>query len=424
MTKIIIPHYGNGLNRGSAALLSSRIRILKEYIPNSKFTIFAYNPELDPGIDKDFIKNNEIKFYEVLFKIERSPKIIWQLISIFSKLILWPVICKLKLNFIIRDERFNELAKADIIISTGGDVLTEDYGTLSYIFHMLNLFYGLLFKIPVVVCAESIGPFKKKINQVIANYLFNKASLITLRENISKKHLDDLMINKPPIFITNDFAFLLEPASNDRIQSILLEHGIKTRSKPLIGISLSKIISHYGFLNTTDDNEKYLKYIQLMAQVIDYLTTEFNSNVILVPHVMEPKNDDRDVNKDVYKLVTNKNSCKMLEKEYTAEELKGIISKCDIFIGSRMHSTIASTSTIVPTVAIAYSHKTHGIIGGLLKQEKYVIDIKDLTYQNLITVIDDIWNNKDNVKRSLESEMLEIKEKSLVNAILIQNYTK
>lgn len=41
-----------------------------------------------------------------------------------------------------------------------------------------------------------------------------------------------------------------------------------------------------------------------------------------------------------------------------------------------MHATISSTSMLVPTIAIAYSHKIPGVIGEVLGNE-YIIDIRD-----------------------------------------------
>lgn len=417
MTNIIIPNYGNGLNRGAAALLSSRIKAIKRYIPDSRFSVFSFSPELYMGIDEDFIKRNNVTIYKVAFSTNGYKDAIFSVL----RLIIWGIAYRFKIDFLVKDERFKEYSNADIIISTGGDVLTEDYGSLSYLVTLFNVFVGLLFGAKIVIYAESIGPFKNRWNKMISKILFNKAMLITVRENISHKNLCNINVGKPPIFVTTDSAFLLDPAPEERVTSLMYENGININANPLIGFSLSKIISDYGFPNIQNKNEKYQKYIQITANVIDTLITQFNSTVILIPHVTEPINDDRKVNADVYKLIKNKTSCKLLETECTAEETKGIIGRCELFIGSRMHSTIASTSMLVPTIAIAYSHKTHGIIGELLKQEEYVIDIKEFHYEKIITTIYKLWDKKENVKEQLQKEIPLIKENSLLTAKLVHD---
>lgn len=422
MAKIIISNYGNGLNRGAAALLSSRINAIKEQIPNSEFTVFSFNPKLDPGIDKNFITGNNIKFYEVVFGIRLSPMYCYKTVSSVMRILIWRIAYKFRFEKFIRDERFREYANADFAISIGGDVLTEDYGSISFISHIINVFFGLIFDVPIVIFAESVGPFKKKTNKVIANFLFNRSTLITVREEISKRNLHDIGVNKIPIYVTNDSAFLLQPSSFEYVKELLHENNISLNHKPIIGISLSKIISYYGFPHINDKNEKYLLYIETMAKVIDYLISEFDSMVILIPHVIEaPLNDDRTVNEDTYKLVNNIHFCKLLDEEYSAEDLKGVIGICDMFIGSRMHATIASTSMLVPTIAIAYSHKTHGIIGGLLKQEEYVIDIKNMEYESLISVVNNLWNNREIVRQNLKYEITRVKAQSLLTVELIKN---
>lgn len=421
MVKVIIPNFGNGLNKGAAALLSSRIKTLKKDVPDSEFTIFTFNPGLPSGMDDAYIRNNNIKFHEVVCRCELSPYKLLNTISVLSRIIVWPIVYKIGLGSIVRDERFKEYANADIVMSIGGDVLTEDYGTISYLSHMSNLFFGLLFDVPIVICAESVGPFKKRWNQIITKYLFNRASLITLRDDISREHIEDIGVKNNKTFITNDFAFLLEPISSESAKSLLSLENIEIDKSPIIGISLSQIISHYGFSTIDNDIEKYNKYITIMADAVDYLIEKYDSTIIFVAHVTEPGNDDRTVAHDVCKVVKSKKACSIISNEYTAEELKGIIGLCDMFIGSRMHATIASTSMLVPTIAVAYSHKTYGIIGDSLKQNKYVLDIRDLDYGMMVSKIDAIFAESDDVKKVLELEINKIKEASLLNAKLIEN---
>jgi polysaccharide pyruvyl transferase WcaK-like protein len=202
----------------------------------------------------------------------------------------------------------------------------------------------------------------------------------------------------------------------------MLKEGINKSNKLLIGMSVSKIIARYGFLDLKDNEERYKGYIDIMSKVVEYLIKNLNATVIFVPHVIGPwSNDDRTVADDIINLVKDKHKCISIKGEYTTEEVKGIIGECDMFIGARMHATIASTSMFVPTIAIAYSSKTHGIIREMLGQERYVLDIKNLDYNTLIPKIDDVWNNKEKIKRDLESKMDKIKERALFNAELVRD---
>jgi hypothetical protein len=47
MTNILIVNFGTRLNKGSAALLNSKIRLLSDFIYGAKFTVSTYHPEID-----------------------------------------------------------------------------------------------------------------------------------------------------------------------------------------------------------------------------------------------------------------------------------------------------------------------------------------------------------------------------------------
>lgn len=419
MKKIVITNYGSRMNKGDVALLNSRIKTLKEFIPDAEFAVFTYHPEIDNGPEIKYLQDISINFYDVLGRVGLSPRWILKTVSSIFKIFLHRIGLNTKLN---ETSGIQEYFNADVIINTGGDVLTEDYGTLSFLNYVVNISFGILLTKPVVLYAESMGPFKKRLNKLIGRFLFNRMALITLREEVSRKHLKELGIDKAPIYVTADSAFLLRPAPHQMIKEIMLKEGIDKNNKPLIGISVSKIIARYGFLDLKDSEEKYNRYIHLMSKVVGYLIEKLNATVIFVPHVIEPwGNDDRTVADDIINLIKNKNKCISIKKEYTAEEIKGIIGECDLFIGARMHATVASTSMFVPTIAIAYSHKTPGIMGKMLGQEKYVLDIKNLDYNTLISKIEDAWNNKEKIKNDLEYKMDDIKERALLNAKLVRD---
>ena len=76
---------------------------------------------------------------------------------------------------------------------------------------------------------------------------------------------------------------------------------------------------------------------------------------------------------------------------------------------------------LVPTVAIAYSDKTHGIIGEMLGYEAYVLDIRDLSYDRLISKINDAWENRDKIRKELDVKIPLVKENAMLNGKLVKD---
>lgn len=463
MTNILIVNFVSRLNKGSCALLNCKIKLLKDVVSDTKFTVSTYHPEID--YTQNDIKMNKIvgivyplkilvgklvlsflcclysvsyKYFHVKINVSIggkelkeytgqscAKKHVKEVYASFLTLFLlfrcgfWAMLYKFGLNVdrSICGKRLQEYYNSDVIINTGGDALTDDYN--ASLMHLSNLLFAVLLNKPVIICAESIGPFKSTFNRFIARYTLNRVDLITLREEHSLKHLQKLGINKPQIYVTADVAFILEPVSNQRIQEILAKEEIK-KNRPLIGISVSKIISSYGFSDQKSEKRKYEEYIKLMATIVDYSIENYNVTIVFVPHVILPWSDDRLVADDIYGLLKNKKNVVSIKNEYTPEELKGVIGQCDLFIGARMHACIASTSMLVPTIAIAYSHKTKGIIGKMLKCEKFVIDINDLTYDLLSLKIKDAWANREKIKTELEINIPVIREKARLNGKLIK----
>ena len=401
MTKILVLHVGVS-NRGGQALVFSLIDNLRKYIPDSQFVFMG----TETGQEEIPIKKQlAIKPLKNL-----SPWVYLSECFIFRTLtnIGIPISISKKSNLFYYYD-------SDIILNTGGDHLSgEKFGLSS----LLNISYGIILNKPVVLYAESLGYYRNSIFNIIEKFVLNRTTLITVRENLSKKYLLENKINGPKIYLTADPAFNLEPSPLPTVYKILLNEGIDISKRPIIGINSSGLISRFRKSNSENPSQKI---VTIYAKVIDSLIKELNANIIMVPHVYSEKVSDKKSMLDIYNLVENKSNVKLILNEYNAKELKGIIGICDLFVGARMHATIASTSMYVPTVGIAYSHKMHGIIGQMLKQENYVIDVNNLSYNLLKSKIYDCWSNRDNIQKDLKSIIPQIKERSSLNGKYVKD---
>lgn len=420
--KIIIVNYRSRLNKGYEALLKSRVNALKKIISNLEFTVFAR----DIGFDRNF---DNVKFLKAeplsLSKKNLFTKKTATIVYLLFRCVLWRVInqcCHADIKSLRDEKTLNEYYDADVVLSIGGDSLTEDYGKLLFLPYVINFLFPILLKKPIVLSGESIGPFKWWVNKVLARFLFNRMRLITLREENSRASLRKLKIERVPIYVTADSAFLLEPISTQRSLEILQKEGLRVKRFPLVGISASKITSYYKRDNDSFE-QRYQKYIKLIARITDYIIDSLDAVVIFIPHSTETwkKNDDRTVAADVYKLMDkNREKIILIKGDYPVEESKGIIGQCDLFISTRLHATIASTSMCVPTIAIGYSSKTEGIIGKMLGYKEYALDIDHLSYASLTSTIENAWNNRLKIEEDLCSKINNIKKRASIDAELIK----
>lgn len=445
-------------NKGSAAVMVGAIKALKKFMPDAKFTTFVqYSSDFSDRYDLKVIQHNIHQ--STFFSFYDSLRSSFNLLRIFLWRLIYDYLGR-GMEILINSKDLKEYHKADIIVDLSMDLYSDNLGLISVIEHSKDLLCGVLLKKPVVVYAQSIGPFKTRLTLWLARFTLNRVKLITVREEISMNHLREIGINKTPIRLTADPAFLLDPAPIDRIREIFLKEGINRVDRGLIGLTIGPAIltmnikksKMFNVIKTAYAMIKYflpdklfkmlLKVVnttlnrlnietrdigglESIQDVIDHLTEKVGATVILIPHTCSPEGellnvfgDDATLLKDLYQTKKDNNRVKFIREDYTTEEIKGIIGQCDMFIGSKMHANIAALSQCIPTVAIAYSYKFQGIMK-MLGQEKYICD--EITTENLISKINDAWGNKERIKEELKSKVEFVKERALFNGKLVKD---
>ena len=156
-------------------------------------------------------------------------------------------------------------------------------------------------------------------------------------------------------------------------------------------------------------------YKKLIDELIERILKIDNVELILIPHVITNEfevEDDLRVCKNIAKNLGAKLNKKIyyIDKEYREDEIKAIISGCDFFIGSRMHSCIGAISTKVPTAPLAYSRKFAGVweeIG----LGNCVSDLKTLEEGEVIENVMNVYESKDKILEKLNVEIPLLQEK-------------
>jgi len=253
-----------------------------------------------------------------------------------------------------------------------------------------------------------MGPFARGWHRFMARWALRRAKLIAAREETTYRYLVETGVDKRLISLVPDVAFALPSAPQARLEEILVKEGINTAQRPLICLRVHPLNVYPGFSEVKQD------YIQLMAQVTDYLVTSLNATVVFIPYYIWPKEvtkmggiaarargDDITLIRDVLKKVQHKDRMIPIETEYGAVELNGIIGQCDLFIGAAMHCNIAAISMCVPTISMDFRYKTPAVMK-MVGLEKYYCDLRTVTFSELTGKIDDLWNNRERIRKMLE----------------------
>ncbi len=320
-------------------------------------------------------------------------------------------------DFLVGHPELKALKNTDLVVDLSGDMLTEDYGPHVAYSHFLPVMIALAMDKPVILCAQSIGPFT--LMKRLARHVLGKAVLITAREPVTVEYLRKIGVQNNNIILTTDLAFLLEPAKDEIVDDVLSREGIDLAGRQTLGVSFSNLVhSHYRKRNP---NASGSTFSELIAGVLDTISERYGLQILFVPHVTGPRAsaDDRVFAEKVCSHM--RTNAVAIKGDYTPHILKGIISRCRFYMGARMHANIAAMSSGIPTLAIAYSHKTAGIMQ-LLDQDDYVCDIATLNAETVLERFGRLHSMHDSVAAALRERSGILKTEAARNIELVSRF--
>ena len=408
MPRILLSGTFCALNKGDAAMELGLHRALIDLVPGARITIATPFPDTDaptyPGV-------------RLVRTHRRNPVVAFTLLG---ACLLWRGIERATgqdLAWLHSARELSAVREADIVIDLSGDTLTEDYGVPCLLSHLMPIAYGLLLGRPVVLCAQTIGPFPR-IRSLVA-FILNRVDLITTREDRSYEFLEQIGVDRPSVRLTGDMAFLLEPASDERVRGICAAEGIALGEGPLIGLAPSRLPGLRQAVHRPEHMHR------LLAGFVDRVIEELGVGVVLIAHVTGPgrRRDDREIARAIRLAAVHGDAIDIVEGDYRPEELKGLIACMDLFVGFRMHANIAALASGVPTLAIAYSGKTYGIMDQQ-GQGQWVCDVHQLSATALADRVGALWRVRDRVREELQSRAGNMQARARENATLILEHLR
>ncbi len=256
-----------------------------------------------------------------------------------------------------KKEQQNRLWKKTVAVSIGGD----NYCYPEMV-HDLALADSMLCRkgYKTVLMGCSIEPDSLQNKELLQDlHSFQK---IIARESITYQALSDAGFAGEQLVLCPDPAFTL------RCEKRPLPEGFQEGET--VGINLSPMVLKSESAKGVT-MESYRMLIRHILQKTTY-------RIALIPHVIWAGNDDREPLRRLLEEFADTGRLILLG-DYGAEELKGFISRCSLFIGARTHATIAAYSTCVPTLVLGYSVKSRGIAADLFGTDhNYVLPVQEL----------------------------------------------
>lgn len=300
------------------------------------------------------------------------------------------------------------LRAADAVLDiSGGDSFSDIYGPIRLRTVLEPKWATLRANRPLVLLPQTYGPFTEPGARDLARKVLRPAALAYSRDADSHAVLLDLLgeaADQARHREGVDVAFALVPREATHKLPVALQEPLQatSRPRPLVGVNVSGLL-----WNTPASGDPFRLRLDYRATVQGLVRSllEAEVDVLLVPHVKDValrRESDAGAADAVREGIArpDRERVHFAPDDLDADEVKWLISRCDWFCGTRMHSTIAGLSSLVPTAAIAYSMKTQGVFATCGVADE-VVDARSVGTAEGVEQLMDAFRRRDSVRRQL-----------------------
>nr|WP_010133797.1 polysaccharide pyruvyl transferase family protein [Microbulbifer agarilyticus] len=297
---------------------------------------------------------------------------------------------------------------------SGGDSFTDLYGSRRFELISRPKEIALAARKPLILLPQTYGPFRTKKAHARAAEIVRRSHATWARDARSFEVMVDLL---GPEFDSArhkcgvDVAFLLPAVCPRQLEGAVADwlgrdtHGA---GPAVIGINISGLIYNGGD-SAARQYGISADYARAVQCLVERLLKESDVNILLVPHVNVPQAEVESDLRACRRLQDQlggkaADRVRVLTGQYSEMEIKWIIARLQWFCGTRMHSTIASLSSGVPSAAIAYSDKTLGVFASCGQQEQ-VFDPRITQTQELVDCVFDSFAQRAQIAPVLQEKL-------------------
>jgi len=281
------------------------------------------------------------------------------------------------------------LRRSDLFISGGGSLIQDATSFRSLTYYLSTIRLARAFGCRVMVLGQGIGPLRRRASRYLSRLVLNQVHLITVRDTQSAELLAELGICKPPIHVTADPAFTLTACQSHEAAAILSKLGL-TRDEALIGVSLRR------WADVPDIEH-------IAARALQIIGDRLQAKILMI--TMHTPND-LDLAKRIQQLSASSHII-IQPEPWTPTQLLGVMGRCELIIGMRLHALILAAIAGIPSVGLSYDPKVENF---LRASGQTSIKLSDLTPEYLVETFLSAWETRRSLSVRLREFAAEMKE--------------
>lgn len=273
-----------------------------------------------------------------------NGRVRYMALSMAARLLRWKLGFLARL-FVNRDdyESVAEYVNADLVVSTGGTYLTENYGLWTNIRdYRLTIAAGS----PLVFFTQTLGPFTRPEYRKAFTDIFQKASAICLRDERSRQHVLELGIQADKITLAKDAAFVID---------------VERPDPPSGALRIAVSVRTMHFFNNGDRSlgEKYKASVIAM---VNLAVRGYGAEVVFLSTcqgIPEYWTDDTKLADEIVSALPEDVAQSVtIDREFRQPiDIVSAYQSFHLVIATRMHAAILSLVAGTPVLGIAYEFK-------------------------------------------------------------------
>lgn len=297
-------------------------------------------------------------------------------------------------------EIYSAIKAADVVISGGGSLIQDKTSSKSLWYYLGVMIIGKLLRKKVFIIGQGIGPIEKKFNRWLTSKILSKLNGITVRDELSKKYLEELNV-KNKITVAADPVVNLKISDDAGIDAVLKNENINLNCK-------------YALICTREWGNSELSRVEL-AKAADFIQQNYGFQIVFLPFYYK-KDEEESVKVANYM----KMPYKILKGKYSLEEILSIIKHSSILIGVRLHSLIFACVVSTPFIGISYDPKIDGFLNSVGEESAGKIDT--FTSDDILKRIRLVLDNRDKYIIERNKYLDELKLRSQNNFKIFDEY--
>ncbi|WP_029136102.1 polysaccharide pyruvyl transferase family protein [Nakamurella lactea] len=258
---------------------------------------------------------------------------------------------KLPYTWLLRPAGLRALHDADLVADLSGISFVDGRRFVVIVYNALVVWVPMLLGTPVVKCSQAMGPFKTRVNRLLAGFTLKRLARVCPRGSVTESYVRSLGLKN--VTPAGDMAFTMQVP--DDVREAARKDLAARGDGPYLTLSPSQVVATYC-------EGKDIPYPQIMADFIDRVGEATGLRVVMIAHSAQANKgvghmNDLPLCRDIAALVRNPGNLTFFDDELMPTTLRAIIGESEAIVASRFHAMISALTEKVPPLVIGWSHK-------------------------------------------------------------------